>query len=31
VQTSTHGVTISGTEVRKEFVADHEERAERVW
>jgi Ser/Thr protein kinase RdoA (MazF antagonist) len=31
VQTSTHGVTISGTEVRKEFVADHEERAEREW
>ena len=31
MQTSTHGVTISDTEVRKEFVADHEDRAEREW
>jgi hypothetical protein len=31
VQTSTHGVTVGATEVRKEFVADHEDRAEREW
>ena len=31
MQTSTHGVTFSGDEVRKEFVADHEDRAEREW
>ena len=31
MQTSTHGVTVSDTEVRKEFVADHEDRAEREW
>jgi Ser/Thr protein kinase RdoA (MazF antagonist) len=31
VQTSTHGVTLGATEVRKEFVPDHEERAEREW
>ena len=31
VQTSTHGVTVSGSEVRKEFVADHEDQAEREW
>jgi Ser/Thr protein kinase RdoA (MazF antagonist) len=31
VQTSTHGLTIEATEVRKEFVADHEPRAEREW
>jgi hypothetical protein len=31
VQTSTHGLTIGATEVRKEFVADHEEQAEREW
>ena len=31
MQTSTHGVTLGATEVRKEFVADHEERAEREW
>jgi Ser/Thr protein kinase RdoA (MazF antagonist) len=31
VQTSTHGVTVSGSEVRKEFVDDHEAQAEREW
>jgi hypothetical protein len=31
VQTSTHGLTIGATEVRKEFVADHEDQAEREW
>jgi Ser/Thr protein kinase RdoA (MazF antagonist) len=31
VQTSTHGLTIGATEVRKEFVADHEWEAEREW
>jgi aminoglycoside phosphotransferase len=31
VQTSTHGLTIGPTEVRKEFVADHEDQAEREW
>ncbi|HEY0643889.1 MAG TPA: aminoglycoside phosphotransferase family protein [Nocardioides sp.] len=31
MQHSTHGLTIGGTEVRKEFVADHEDRAEREW
>lgn len=31
MQTSTHGLTIGATEVRKEFVADHEEQAEREW
>jgi Ser/Thr protein kinase RdoA (MazF antagonist) len=31
MQTSTHGLTIGETEVRKEFVADHEAQAEREW
>lgn len=31
MQTSTHGLTIEETEVRKEFVAHHEEQAEREW
>jgi aminoglycoside phosphotransferase len=31
VQTSTHGLTIGETEVRKEFVADHEAQAAREW
>ena len=31
MQTSTHGLTIGAAEVRKEFVADHEEQAEREW
>lgn len=31
VQTSTHAVTLGDTEVRKEFVADHEAEAEREW
>ena len=31
MQTSTHGVAIGATEVRKAFVADHEEQAEREW
>lgn len=31
MQTSTHGVTLSASEVRKQFVADHEDRAEREW
>jgi hypothetical protein len=31
VQTSTHGLTIGPAEVRKEFVADHEEQAAREW
>lgn len=31
MQTSTHGVTIRGDEVRKKFVADHEAEAEREW
>lgn len=31
MQTSTHGVSIAGGEVRKEFVADHEAQAEREW
>jgi Ser/Thr protein kinase RdoA (MazF antagonist) len=31
VQTSTHRLAIGGREVRKEFVADHEELAEREW
>ncbi|MDZ5663618.1 aminoglycoside phosphotransferase family protein [Nocardioides sp. S-58] len=31
MQTSTHGVTIGASEVRKEFVADHEAQAEREW
>jgi Ser/Thr protein kinase RdoA (MazF antagonist) len=31
VQTSTHGLTLSEREVRKEFVADHEREAEREW
>lgn len=31
MQTSTHGLTIGETEVRKEFVADHEDRAAREW
>ena len=31
MQTSTHGVSIGETEVRKEFVADHEAQAEREW
>jgi hypothetical protein len=31
VQTSTHGLTIGAAEVRKEFVADHEDQAEREW
>ena len=31
MQTSTHGLTIGGTEVRKVFVADHEAQAEREW
>jgi Ser/Thr protein kinase RdoA (MazF antagonist) len=31
VQTSTHALTIGEREVRKEFVTDHEEQAEREW
>ena len=31
MQTHTHGLTISATEVRKEFVADHEAQADREW
>ena len=31
MQTSTHGLTIGATEVRKEFVADHAWEAEREW
>jgi aminoglycoside phosphotransferase (APT) family kinase protein len=31
VQTHTHGLTIGATEVRKEFVADHEAQADREW
>ncbi|MDR7253957.1 Ser/Thr protein kinase RdoA (MazF antagonist) [Nocardioides sp. BE266] len=31
MQTSTHGLTIGEREVRKEFVADHDDRAEREW
>jgi aminoglycoside phosphotransferase len=31
VQSSTHGVTVGETEVRKVFVPDHEDRAEREW
>ncbi|GAA5119930.1 hypothetical protein GCM10023339_34500 [Alloalcanivorax gelatiniphagus] len=31
MQTSTHHVTVGATEVRKEFVADHEDQAEREW
>lgn len=31
MQTSTHRLTIGETEVRKEFVADHEAQAEREW
>ena len=31
MQTSTHGLTIGETEVRKEFVADHDALAEREW
>lgn len=31
MQVSTHGVSIGTTEVRKEFVADHEAEAEREW
>lgn len=31
VQTSTHAVTLGTTEVRKEYVADHEAEAEREW
>ena len=31
MQTSTHGVSIGATEVRKEFVADHEDQADREW
>ena len=31
MQTSTHGVSVGAAEVRKEFVADHEEQAEREW
>src|SRR6478609_3719749 len=31
VQTSTHHLTIGDSEVRKEFVADHEAQAEREW
>lgn len=31
MQTSTHGLTLGGTEVRKEFVPDHEAQAEREW
>ena len=31
MQTSTHGLTIGETEVRKEFVADHEAQADREW
>lgn len=31
MQTSTHGLTLGGREVRKEFVADHGWEAEREW
>lgn len=31
MQNSTHGLTVGATEVRKEFVADHEAQAEREW
>ncbi len=31
MQNSTHGLAIGETEVRKEFVADHEAQAEREW
>ena len=31
MQTSTHHLTIGASEVRKEFVADHEAQAEREW
>lgn len=31
MQTSTHRLTIGAREVRKEFVADHDEQAEREW
>lgn len=31
MQTSTHHLTLGEREVRKEFVADHEEQAEREW
>ncbi|PKH41825.1 Predicted kinase, aminoglycoside phosphotransferase (APT) family [Nocardioides alpinus] len=31
MQTSTHGVSIGETEVRKQFVADHEAQAQREW
>lgn len=31
MQTSTHGLTIGETEVRKEFVTDHEAQADREW